>query len=82
MAEKVVRWWLIVNADGEVRVRRTRPRLAYNEVAAPLTITIPQRQRTADEIRLRLPETPVFQPEVGDPERDEETGAALGGEDG
>lgn len=71
MAEKVVRWWLVVNADGDVRVRRSRPCLAYNEVVFPITLTIPLRRETAEEIRLRLPEMPVPEAEVGEVEEPE-----------
>jgi hypothetical protein len=71
MAERIVKIWLIVNADGEVRVRKSLGRLAYNEVQFPVTITIPLRGMTAEEIRLYLPEMPMPTAEVGEVEEPE-----------
>lgn len=66
----LIKGFLVVRADGSMRVTRTRVRLNIDEVAFPLTVSIPhtwgQVQRTS--IDVSLPEPPDAIVTVGEPE--------------
>lgn len=72
MAEMPLRieGYLVVKADGSLRITKKRPRLFVDEVAFPLSVTIPRTwgkvQRTS--IDVALPEAPEAFVTVGDPE--------------
>lgn len=66
--------YLVVRATGEMRVVKKRPALSLDEVAFPLTVSIPRTwgrvQRTT--IDVSLPEPPdarvtIDEPEIDDP---------------
>lgn len=66
--------FLVVRADGSMRVTKTRVHLAADEVAFPLTVSIPNtwgRVQTTS-IDVALPEPPEARVTVGEPELDEE----------
>lgn len=69
---RVVSGFLVVRADGTMRVTRRRVALAIDEVAFPLSVTIPttwgQVQRT--RIEVSLPDPPEATVQVGSPELD------------
>lgn len=75
-APLVMKGYLIVRADGEMRVTKTSRRLNIDEVAFPLTVTIPATwgrvQRTS--IDVALPEPPEARVTVAEPELDENDG--------
>lgn len=68
-----VKGYLVVRADGDMRVLKKSVRLSIDEVAFPLTVSIPSTwgrvQRTSIEVA--LPEPPDARVTVGDPELDE-----------
>lgn len=72
-APLVMSGYLVVRADGSMRVTRTRVKLAIDEVAFPLTVTIPKTwgrvQRTT--IDVALPEPPEARVTVDAGEVDE-----------
>lgn len=65
-----IKGFLIVRATGDMRVTKKRPPLHIDEVAFPLTVTIPntwgQVQRTT--IDVALPEPPEARVTVGEPD--------------
>ena len=67
----VVKAFLVVRADGDLRITRTRNRkLGHDEVAFPIHVTIPMTWgRTLDTtISLTMPGPPEPVVEVGEPE--------------
>lgn len=65
--------YLVVRADGEMRVTKKRVNLRIDEVAFPLNVTVPQmwgRVQTTT-IDVVLPEPPEARVSVGDAELDE-----------
>lgn len=73
-APLTIKGFLVVRADGTMRVTKGRVRLHVDEVAFPLTVTIPRTwgrvQRTS--IDVALPEPPEARVTVGDGELDDE----------
>lgn len=61
-APLTVTGYLVVRADGSMKVTKTRVRLSIDEVAFPLTVTIPatwgQVQRTSIDVALPEPPEP------------------------
>lgn len=60
---KTLNRWLVIKADGDVRIRTRRPatgELGYDEFAIPLTINIPDPwgRIASDGIDITLPEPP------------------------
>ncbi len=70
----VIRGFLVVRADGTMRTTKSRVRLAIDEVAFPLSVSIPKTwgrvQRTS--IDVTLPEPPDARVTVDDGELDDE----------
>lgn len=68
-----VRGYLVVRADGTMRCTRTRVRLNTDEVAFPLTVTIPAMwgQVQAATIDVELPDPPAARVTVAGVELDE-----------
>jgi hypothetical protein len=66
----VTRGYLVVRADGSMRVTKTRVALNLDEVAFPLTVTIPATwgrvQTTSIDVALPDPPAPVVT--VSDPQ--------------
>lgn len=75
MAESPLRitGFLVVRADGTMRVTKKRVQLSVDEVAFPLNVSIPKTwgrvQRMS--IDVALPEPPEARVTVGEPELDE-----------
>lgn len=65
--------FLVVRADGSMRVTKTRVQLAIDEVAFPLTVTIPATWGRVQptSIDVALPEPPEARVTVHEPETDE-----------
>lgn len=65
--------FLVVRADGAMRVTKSRVRLGVDEVAFPLTVTIPATwgRVQSTTIDVALPEPPEARVTVADPELDE-----------
>lgn len=55
---KTIRAWLIIRNGEELRVVRTRPALAANEVAVEIIINAPQPPRIVGTVTIDLPEPP------------------------
>lgn len=72
----ITKGFLVVKADGTMRVTKRRNRLYLDEVAFPLTVTIPSTwgRVQATTIDVALPEPPEAIVTVADPE--------LGSDDG
>lgn len=60
--------WLIINKNGIKGVRKTKPDLAYNEIACRLQLDIPKElfERPQIEASLKIDNIPndVFKPEI------------------
>lgn len=71
----VVRGYLVVRADGTIRTTKTRVRLAVDEVAFPLSVTIPRTwgRVQSTSIDVSLPEPPEARVTIDDPELDDPT---------
>jgi hypothetical protein len=69
----VVEGYLIVKATGDMRVTKRRPGLYMDEVAFPLTVTIPKTWGRVQptSIDVALPEPPEARVTVGDGELDD-----------
>lgn len=65
--------FLVVKADGTMRVTKRRVRLYVDEVAFPITVTIPRTwgRVQASRIDVALPEPPEARVTVGEPVLDE-----------
>lgn len=70
----VTKGYLIVRASGEMRVTKTRPGLRIDEVAFPLTVTIPETWGRVQptSIDVALPEPPEARVTVDDGELDDD----------
>lgn len=68
-----VNGFLIVRANGDMRVTKKRVGLAIDEVAFPLTVTIPQTWGRVQQVAIDvvMPEPPEARVSVGEPELDE-----------
>lgn len=79
-----VQGFLIVRADGDIRAVKRRPRLGFDEVAFPVTVTIPITwgQIQATSIEVTMPEPPEALVRVGDPELAHVDDPGHGFEDG
>lgn len=66
--------FLVVRADGDMRVLRGKPRLRLDEVAFPVTVTIPTTwgKVQAASIDVQMPEPPEARVAIGDPELDDD----------
>lgn len=66
--------FLVVRADGTMRVTKTRVRLAVDEVAFPLTVSIPATwgRVQSTTIDVALPEPPEARVTVEEPELEDE----------
>ncbi len=54
---QVLKRWLIVRANGDIRVTKSRPRLQWNEVAFALTVKVASSwASTVGAITLEIPE--------------------------
>jgi hypothetical protein len=73
MPALTVKAHLVVRANGDVRVVKNKPRLRLDEVAFPLTVTVPQQwgRVQATTIDVALPEPPEARVTVGLPEMDD-----------
>jgi hypothetical protein len=62
--------FLVVDAAGTMRALKTPPRLAMDEVAFPITVTIPRTWGRVQTTRIdvTMPEPPEARVTVGDPE--------------
>ena len=69
-----VKGYLVVRADGTMRVTKTRVRLMLDEVAFPLTVTIPTTwgRVQAAAIDVTMPEPPEARVTVAEAELDGE----------
>lgn len=69
----VTKGYLIVRATGDMRVTKKRPPLRIDEVAFPLTVSIPATwgRVQATSIDVQLPEPPEARVTVDDGEIDE-----------
>lgn len=69
----VVRGFLAVRSDGTLRVTKTNPHLRLDEMAFPLSVTIPRTwgKVQAASIEVELPEPPAARVTVGDAEMTE-----------
>ena len=69
-APLTVKGYLVVRADGSMRITKKRNRLALDEVAFPLTVTIPRQwgQVQPTSIDVALPEPPEARVTVSEPE--------------
>ena len=60
--------WLIINKNGIKGVRKTKPDLAYNEIACKLQLDIPKElfERPQIEARLKIDNIPnnAYNPEI------------------
>ena len=67
-----IKGYLIVKADGSIRVVKRRNPLYIDEVAFPLTVTIPETwgRVQSTSIDVALPEPPEAIVTVSDPEMD------------
>lgn len=68
MPPRVVKAFLVVRSDGALRISKTRRRsLAFNEVAFPLTVTIPAGwgQYQEDSIEVKMPIPPKAEVRAG-----------------
>lgn len=65
--------YLVVRADGSMRVTKSRVRLSVDEVAFPLTVTIPATwgRVQSTTIDVALPEPPAARVTVLHPEMDD-----------
>lgn len=74
MAPLTMKGFLVVRADGAMRVVKKRARLHIDEVAFPLTVSIPSTwgRVQATTIDVALPEPPEARVTVDDPELDDE----------
>lgn len=68
-----IKGYLVVKADGSMRVTKRRNALYIDEVAFPLTVTIPRTwgQVQPTSIDVALPEPPEARVTVAEPEMDE-----------
>lgn len=73
-APLVVRGFLAVRSDGTLRVTKTNPHLRLDEVAFPLTVTVPRTwgKVQATAIEVALPEPPEARVTVGAAELSDE----------
>lgn len=67
---RTIKGFLVVDARGEMRVIKRRPNLAFDEVAFPVTVTIPITWGTIQptSIEVTMPEPPEALVRVGEPE--------------
>lgn len=70
LAPLAVRGYLVVRADGSMRVVKTSPRLSIDEVAFPVTVTIPRTWGRVQptSIEVTMPEPPDALVTVDEPE--------------
>ena len=63
---KVLKRWLIVRANGDIRVTKTRPPLQWNEVAFNLTVKVASSwASTVGDIALEIPEGTIVVEQEG-----------------
>jgi hypothetical protein len=65
-----VNGFLVVDASGNLRALKTMPRLKMDEVAFPITVSIPRTwgRVQSTSIDVQLPEPPEARVTVGDPD--------------
>lgn len=70
----IVKGFLVVRADGDLRVVKKQPRLGADEVAFPVTVNMPARPWGAvqrQDIEVTLPGGPEPKIRIGEPQTPE-----------